>query len=170
MSEKGEKDQVERQSVAKEPEPGTGVRSLTNWQNLARVRQSLSADTANAQQFKSDPAAYMQRFGVDVVSVGGAGGPDALSLAPQQVGVESMMGENDTQLAFCKVWGCAIVVAGVAAVAAANVSLLANALGAANAVGVANAAMRTNVNVFGSGDGSYWLSSDTEGKDGGATD
>ena len=156
MSEKDSKDsQTDRANLDKdpEPEPGVGMRSLMNWQNLARVRQSISADKANEQQFSTDPNAYMQRFGVDVGSMRGAGGPETLALAPQQVGVESMMGENDTQLAFCKVWGCAIVVAGAAAAA----GLVANVLGAANAVGVANALMRTNVNVFGSGDGSYWL-------------
>ena len=164
MSEKESKEtETSREHTEREhePQPGTGMRSLMNWQNLARVRQSISADKENESQFKADPAAYMQRFGVDVAAVSAHGGAETLSLAPQQVGVESMMGENDTQLAFCKVWGCAIVVAGAAAAA----GLVANVLGAANAVGVANALMRTNVNVFGSEDGSYWLQSEDSDKD-----
>ncbi|MCC6994153.1 MAG: hypothetical protein IT370_05945 [Deltaproteobacteria bacterium] len=121
-----------------EPEAGTGSRSLANWQNLAKVRQSLAADKGNQSEYELDPAGYMQRFGVDVGSVSHAG------QAPSYGKIERLEGQSaespDMQLAFCKVWGFVIVVAA----GAANGVALANAAANANALANANAAANVN--------------------------
>jgi len=125
---------AERARDKVEPEAGRGARSLANWQNLARVRQSLSSKEAQ-EQYRLDPAGYMLRFGIDMVGLAPQQGE-----SPMRLSVEAQGEGPEMQLAFCKVWGCVIVVAGAAAAAVAN------AAAGANALVVANANLTANVN------------------------
>jgi hypothetical protein len=136
----------ERVAPAQEPRAAEGPRSLQNWQNLAKVRQSLAGDNKSREAYEKDPVGYMQRFGIDVGNM----------VAPGQSGVpmahlqhlDSANGEGpDVQLAFCKVWGIVLAVAGVVANAGANANVVANA----NAAADINAAANLNVNVNGIG-------------------
>ena len=152
MSEKDSKDQQlenERQEKldrGSEPKAGEGPRSLQNWQAMAKVRESLSADAKNREQYDLDPVAYMQRFGVDTTGLGtpGGGGDVAANLQNLEAGEAE---GPDMQLAFCKVWGVVVVVAGVVANAGANANAVANANAGVNL----NAGANLNVNVNGVG-------------------
>ena len=120
-----------------EPEPGKGSRSLAHWQNLAKVRQSLSANRDAQDQYRLNPVGYMQRFGVDMA---GALPARATGEGGARLGIEPAAEGAEMQLAFCKVWGCVIVVAG----AVANAAAVSNA--------VANANLTANVNGMNPGD------------------
>jgi hypothetical protein len=140
-------DRAERLDRSSEPKAGEGPRSLQNWQNLAKVRESLSADAKNREQYELDPIGYMQRFGVDVGSMAapGQGGGEAMAHLQN---LEAAAGEGpDVQLAFCKVWGVVVAVAGVVANAGANANAVANANAGVNI----NAGANLNVNVNGVG-------------------
>lgn len=116
-----------------EPEPGKGSRSLAHWQNLARVRQSLAANRDAQDQYRLNPVGYMQRFGVDMA---GAIPSQGMAEGKTRLGIEPAVDGAEMQLAFCKVWGCVIVVAGA----------VANAAAVTNALVVANANLTANVN------------------------
>jgi len=126
----------------REPEAGEGARSLTNWQNLARARQSIAANEDSRHEFQADPVAYMRRFGIDG---GNLGQVDRASFAVGISTAQELSAHPDTQLAFCKVWGVTIVVAAAAAAAAVAVVAAANAAAAANAVAAANVWLIANV-------------------------
>lgn len=130
---------LEHEKIDRSPEPqaGEGDRSLMQWQNMARLRESLAADTASREAYQLDPVGYMQRFGVDASHMVAPGQTEGV--APQMQNLQPGQAQGaDMQLAFCKVWGVAIVVAGVVAVAAANVDIVVNAIAAANANAMAN--------------------------------
>ena len=128
---------------ARDVKPGEGGRSLMNWQNLARARQAVSANEEARADFRADPGAFMQRFGIEV-GAGGAGQMGWDSVQLQHLDADASA-EVEMELAFCKVWGIVIVVAAAAAVVAAA----ANAGAGANVVVLANAA--ANVNASGAG-------------------
>jgi len=130
--------------VDKEPQAGEGSRSLMNWQNLARARESLSINPENRERYQADPVSYMQRFGVDASGMAPEGPATA---GPQVHNLQSGSQGAEMQLAFCKVWGIVIVVA--AAAAAAVAAVVANAAAGVNAVAVANANVTANVNGVG---------------------
>lgn len=134
------------QAASGEPKAAEGPRSLRNWQNLAKVRESLSADTKAREQYDLDPIGYMQRFGVDVGTMVAPGqSPEAVAHLQD---LQAASGEGpDVQLAFCKVWGVVVAVAGVVANAGANANAVANANAGANI----NAGANLNVNVNGVG-------------------
>lgn len=137
MSDK-DRDPMDLESPRKnvEPDPGKGRRSLAQWQNLARVRQSLAADKGAQEQYRLNPVSYMQRHGLDMAGAL----PGQATEGGLRLGIEATSESAEAQLAFCKVWGCVIVVAG----AVANAAVMANA--GANANAAANANLTANVN------------------------
>lgn len=121
------------------PGPGQGARSLSNWQSFAAARRAISGSEDARGEFKKDPLGFMRRHGVDMGNMASFGQTAEWSEL-QLDRLETASADADMELAFCKVWGCVVVVAAAAAaaVAAANVAAAANAAVAANALTVVN--------------------------------
>src|SRR5207249_2190593 len=104
------------------------------------------ADNKNREQYDLDPIGYMERFGVDVGNMVAPGqSPEAMAHLQS---LEAASGEGpDVQLAFCKVWGIVLAVAGVVANAGANANAVANANAGVNI----NVGANLNANVNGVG-------------------
>jgi hypothetical protein len=120
-----------------EPSAGEGQRSLTYWDNLTRARQAIATSKEARAEFRSNPQAFLQRYGVDLDAMMGVGGGQQRSAR-----VSSRAGEIeiDVELASSKAWSAVMVVAGAATQAAAAVTAVALASSTTDSQTAASAA------------------------------